>query len=87
MQSTSKSIDNSLDILDYDQLTRRTQFLETYLLAELKQLSDLETYYSDLEMIYNLDLNYLNEFKKTTEINKSKMIKRNDNETREIKSR
>lgn len=75
MQSTSKSIDNSLDILDYDQLTRRTQFLETYLLAELKQLSDLETYYSDLEMIYNLDLNYLNEFKKTTEINKSKMIK------------
>lgn len=75
MQSSSKSIDNSLDILNYDQLTRRTQFLETYLLAELKQLSDLETYYSDLEMIYNLDLNYLNEFKKTTEINKSKMIK------------
>lgn len=75
MQSTSKSIDNSLDILNYDQLTRRTQFLETYLLAELKQLSDLETYFSDLEMIYNLDLNYLNEFKKTTEINKSKMIK------------
>lgn len=84
MQSLSKSNDHSLDILNYDHLTRRTQFLETYLLAELKQLSDLETYYSDLEMIYNLDLNYLNEFKKTTDINKSKMIKETINKREKL---
>ncbi|CUM50345.1 uncharacterized protein AC631_01750 [Debaryomyces fabryi] len=84
MQSTPKSNDNRLDILNYDHLTRRTQFLETYLLAELKQLSDLETYCSDLEIIYNLDLNYLNEFKKTTDINKSKMIKETINKREKL---
>lgn len=74
MQSTPKAKDSELEILNYDHLTRRMQFLETYLLAELKQLSDLESYYSDLELVHNLDLNYLHEFKKTTEVNKSKMI-------------
>lgn len=67
--------DPNFDILNYDHLTRHMQFLETYLLAELRQLTDLETYYSELETMYNLDLNYLNEFKKTTSKHQSKMIK------------
>ncbi|ABN64840.2 predicted protein, partial [Scheffersomyces stipitis CBS 6054] len=63
--ATNKSNEIS-DILSYDQLSRRKTFLETYLNAELKQLSDLQKHYQGMEVAYQSDLEYLEEFRKTT---------------------
>lgn len=63
----------STEFLGLDQLSRRKKYLETYLLAELKQLLELEIHYNSLEMSYQLDVKYLAEFKKTTAKNEQKM--------------
>lgn len=69
MQNSSKFNPRDLDVLDHDALARRLKYLETYLLAELRQLSDLEKYYSDLEFIYKTDDAYLKDFAKTVSTN------------------
>lgn len=73
MQTSSKFNPRDLDVLDHDALARRLKYLETYLLAELKQLSDLEKYYSDLEFIYKSDDVYSKDFAKTVSANVSSM--------------
>lgn len=73
MQTSSKFNPRDLDVLDHDALARRLKYLETYLLAELKQLSDLEKYYSDLEFIYKSDDAYSKDFAKTVSTNVSSM--------------
>ncbi|CCE78463.1 Piso0_001086 [Millerozyma farinosa CBS 7064] len=73
MQTSSKFNPRDLDVLDHDALARRLKYLETYLSAELKQLSDLEKYYSDLEFIYKSDDAYSKDFDKTVSANVSSM--------------
>lgn len=73
-----------IDIFSFDQLRRRKISLETYLLAELKQLSSLEKLYCNLEMIFELDSAYLEEFKKTTAINISRMKEEIDNKKKSL---
>ncbi|ODV78366.1 uncharacterized protein CANTADRAFT_52854 [Suhomyces tanzawaensis NRRL Y-17324] len=63
------------DPLSLDQVLRRKTFLETYLLAELKQLSELQKHYQEQEIAYKLDLDYLEELRKTTSIHQMKMDK------------
>lgn len=63
----------SSEFLGLDQLSRKKNYLETYLLAELKQLLELELHYKNLEASYQLDVKYLAEFKKTTAKNELKM--------------
>lgn len=63
----------SSEFLGLDQLSRKKNYLETYLLAELKQLLELELHYKSLEASYQLDVKYLAEFKKTTAKNELKM--------------
>lgn len=58
--------EESFDPLNVDQVNLRKTVFETYLLAELKQLESLEAYKNSLENTYNLDLEYLKDFKKTT---------------------
>ena len=53
------------DVLSYDSLTRKRTVLETYLLAELKQLQELENHYNQSLLAYKLDLEYLKKFKST----------------------
>lgn len=68
---TSHSKRNSsedMNVLAFDSLNRRKKFLETYLQAELKQVNQLERYHKELSTVYQQDLQYLQEFKKTTEI-------------------
>ncbi|RLV85587.1 hypothetical protein JA9_001610 [Meyerozyma sp. JA9] len=68
---TSHSKRNSsedMNVLGFDSLNRRKKFLETYLQAELKQVNELERYHQELSTVYQQDLKYLQEFKKTTEI-------------------
>lgn len=65
--------DENAAILNYDRLVRRKNFLETYILAELKQLNELQNYYNKLKLSYESDHKYLNEFKRTVAINQSKM--------------
>ena len=57
-----------MNVLAFDSLNRRKKFLETYLQAELKQVNQLERYHKELSTVYQQDLQYLQEFKKTTEI-------------------
>lgn len=54
------------DPLSIDEVRHRKAVFETYLLAELKQLDGLELYYQSLKTMYDLDLKYLSEFKRTT---------------------
>lgn len=75
LKSLSKGINNNLDMFNYDQLLRQSQFLQTYLLAEYKQLAELERYHNELQNIYDSDLRYFEEFKKTTSINSERMSK------------
>lgn len=56
------------NVLALDSLNRRKKFLETYLLAELKQLSELECYHKEVSTACQQDQKYLNEFRKTTDI-------------------
>lgn len=65
--------DENRFILNYDILNRRKAFLETYLLAELKQLKQLQSYYNSCKRNYDSDANYLKEFEKTLAVNQSKM--------------
>ncbi|GEQ67114.1 hypothetical protein JCM33374_g777 [Metschnikowia sp. JCM 33374] len=58
--------DNNFDPLSIDQVNLRKTVFETYLSAEMKQLQSLEAYQSSLQNTYNSDLEYLNDFKKTT---------------------
>lgn len=71
--SSSNKTDENKYILNYDVLSRRKLFLETYLLAELKQLKQLQTYYNTCKSNYTSDANYLKEFEKTVAINQQKM--------------
>lgn len=76
MQPTRSATAGNLSgsqVLEYDQLVNYKQKLETYLLAEISQLQDLELHYNNLKNSYELDLKYLNEFKKTTSINEQRM--------------
>lgn len=61
--------------LNFDQMSRRRTQLETYLLAEIKQLNDLKKYYNQVKLAYELDLRYFNDFKKIKTLNSSKMEK------------
>lgn len=60
------------DVLSYDSLTRKRTVLETYLLAELKQLQELENHYNQSLLAYKLDLEYLKKFKSTVKNNELK---------------
>lgn len=53
------------DVLSYDSVLRKKTVLETYLLAELKQLQELEDHYNQLLLAYQLDSQYLQKFKQT----------------------
>lgn len=64
---------SQIDILNADQLLRKKQYLETYMLAELKQLNELERHYRTISDGYELDLQYLQQFRRTTAVNKSQM--------------
>ncbi|KAK6464445.1 CENP-Q, a CENPA-CAD centromere complex subunit-domain-containing protein [Scheffersomyces coipomensis] len=68
-----KSNQDDNNILSFDQLLRRKKFLETYLGAELKQLQQLEKTYNELNINYQLDSKYLQDFKKTTLLNINNM--------------
>jgi vacuolar-type H+-ATPase subunit I/STV1 len=70
------------DILNFDVVLRRKKYLETCLLAELKQLNELEEHEQNLQLSYNLDLEYLHQLKKTTGKQEQDMIKK-INEKRE----
>lgn len=61
-----------VDVLSYDSLTRKRTVLETYLLAELKQLQELENHYNQSLLAYKLDLEYLKKFKSTVKNNELK---------------
>ncbi|KAK6198107.1 CENP-Q, a CENPA-CAD centromere complex subunit-domain-containing protein [Scheffersomyces amazonensis] len=63
----------SEDVLSYDELLRRKKFLETYLGALIKQLEQLEKHYNELNVSYQSDLKYLQDFKKTTSSNINQM--------------
>lgn len=65
---SKRNLSESANVLGFDSLNRRKKFLETYLLAEIKQVNDLERYHKELTTIYKQDQTYLDEFKKTTEI-------------------
>lgn len=72
--STMSTKPNTLgDILSFDALLRRKTFLETYLLAELKQLKELEKHHDDLERSYHMDSKYLDEFRKTADHQKQRI--------------
>ena len=60
------------DVLSYDSLKRKRTVLETYLLAELKQLQELENHYNQSLLAYKLDLEYLKKFKSTVKNNELK---------------
>ena len=60
------------DVLSYDSLTRKRTVLETYLLAELKQLQELENHYNQSLLADKLDLEYLKKFKSTVKNNELK---------------
>lgn len=60
------------DVLSYDSLTLKRTVLETYLLAELKQLQELENHYNQSLLAYKLDLEYLKKFKSTVKNNELK---------------
>lgn len=64
---------SQIDILSADQLLRKKQYLDTYLLAELKQLNELERHHSTISDAYELDLQYLRQFRKTTAVNQDQM--------------
>lgn len=54
------------DPLNLDQVLHKKTVCETYLSAETTQLEELEAYFHSAKSTYELDLKYLNEFKKTT---------------------
>ena len=70
------------DILNFDVVLSRKKYLETCLLAELKQLHELEKHEQNLQLSYNLDLEYLQQLKKTASKQEQNMI-RKINEKRE----
>lgn len=74
--------DSDSDIFNLDKLLRRRKYLETYLLAELKQLNELEKNYKSYEIIYKLDLKYLEELRKSTGKENS-LMRKEINEKRE----
>lgn len=67
---------DGVDQFNFDTLQRRKKYLETYLLAELKQLNELENNYKLHESVYELDKKYLNELRRSTTKENSK--KRNE---------
>lgn len=77
MLDSSRQDTEDFDILNYDRLTRHINFLQTYLLAEYRQLFELEKYHNDLASSYNMDYQYLNDFQKFTEENEQRMMRQN----------
>ncbi|OBA23450.1 hypothetical protein METBIDRAFT_21125, partial [Metschnikowia bicuspidata var. bicuspidata NRRL YB-4993] len=75
----------SFDPLNIDQVKLRKTVLETYLLAELKQLESLESYRSSLQGAYDLDLEYLNDFKKTTSKLRGQISQERNKNARELR--
>ncbi|RCK67602.1 hypothetical protein Cantr_03184 [Candida viswanathii] len=61
------------DVLSYDSVSRKRTVLETYLLAELKQLQELEEHYNQSLLAYQLDLEYLQKFKRTVKKHQLKL--------------
>lgn len=57
--------DDEFDPLSIDQVLHKKAICETYLLAELTQLEDLEKYYQNLKVTHEQDAKYLSEFTKT----------------------
>lgn len=57
--------DDEFDPLNIDQVLHKKAICETYLLAELAQLEDLEKYYQNLKATHEQDAKYLSEFTKT----------------------
>lgn len=77
MLDSTRQDTEDFDILNYDRLTRHINFLQTYLLAEYRQLFELEKYHNDLAGSYNMDYQYLNDFKRLTEENEQRMMRQN----------
>lgn len=73
MHTTSSQNDENKFILNYDVLKWRKGFLETHLLAELKQLDELKKTYNKTYLNYQADLKYLAELKQSIKTNKEKM--------------
>lgn len=63
-----KKKDEICDIFNYDQLIQQKKNYQKHFLDELEQLNQLEKYYKSLELTYQLDLKYLNEFKENLEM-------------------
>lgn len=61
------------DTFNYDKLVRRKKYLETYLLAELKQLNELEKNFKLCENVFEQDKKYLVELRRSTTKENSKM--------------
>lgn len=69
-----KRSESELDpMLMYDRLRRQRQVMETYLLAEMNQLHELERTYKKLETLYQLDSKYLNDYKRIVEVDTKRM--------------
>ena len=75
---------NVRDVLDFDQVTRRKRFLETYLLAELRQLEELKRHKSELHAMCELDRQYLAEMRKTVDIDTKKMRSERERKEAEV---
>lgn len=73
MHTTPSQNDENKYILNYDVLNWRKSFLETHLLAELKQLDELKKTFHKNNLSYQADLKYLEELKKSIKTNKEKM--------------
>lgn len=61
---TSK-INQISDVMNYDLIMKRNKYLQTLLSAELNQLNDLQLYYNKCQLNYQVDYDYLQQFKKT----------------------
>lgn len=63
---TKRAAPENVDPLNIDLVLRHKKRSEALLLAELDQLTSLESYYRNLNAMYELDAKYLHDFSKTT---------------------